>query len=253
MMKMHSEFTEHLFRLTKAIIIERGINLHQLMKGEYIQSDILYIVQAACLFLTYKPPYARTILLSALFRKTIKFCNLRQSNISGYVERSDSDDEFLGDEDEIIAYILHTAYLLGWLDAKYAPTHWDDEYEESGAEYRDAFSAYSSVDPIENITGAVYFIKDIEASHLYKIGFTTHWHGRSATFAVKLPFRWELTHLIYCTDFRFAERIFHLAFEHKRMNGEWFDLQESDLALVKTGNYFRSAELKEVMDRKKKS
>ena len=242
---MRSDWNENLFKLTVQIIRETVPNsFDEFMNMHYASQDILHVVQATCVFIMSKTATQRTTALSALCRKTIRWMEVNEINISEFIEELESDIHVPESiEWELIAEILGVAYEGGWLDTKYIPDSLG-EYEEQGADERRAFSRYSGNDPITRVTGLVYFIKDTEVSGLVKIGFTTNWKSRSFAFDTKLPFKWELVHIVYCTDHRFAEKLFHLMFEHKRMNGEWFDLSEDDLRFVKSGAYFKSAELK---------
>ncbi len=81
-------------------------------------------------------------------------------------------------------------------------------------------------------TGTVYFLKG--ENGLTKIGMS----ARSATdrigkFEPKLPFDTELFHVIDCKSPRSVEASFHQHFKEKRVRGEWFNLSDADLAMIK--------------------
>lgn len=64
----------------------------------------------------------------------------------------------------------------------------------------------------------------------YKIGYTVNPASRAKTFNVKLPFEVEFDTLIQTDDMRGLEAELHERYWHKHINGEWFALDESDLA-----------------------
>lgn len=79
--------------------------------------------------------------------------------------------------------------------------------------------------------GYVYLIKS--ASGYWKIGKTINPDDRMKTFSVKLPFEVEYEHIIPCQNHHAAEDELHLRFASKRVNGEWFCLDASDIAWIK--------------------
>jgi hypothetical protein len=83
----------------------------------------------------------------------------------------------------------------------------------------------------KKLTGYVYLIKS--ASGYWKIGRTVNPDDRIKTFSVKLPFEVEYEHLIPCGDHVKAEAELHKRFASKRSNGEWFCLDETDIAWIK--------------------
>lgn len=77
--------------------------------------------------------------------------------------------------------------------------------------------------------GYVYVIK---SEYGYKIGKTVNVKSRSQLFSVKLPFPIELVHYAWFDNYSEAERGFHDQFSHKRLEGEWFDLDHEDVAII---------------------
>lgn len=75
--------------------------------------------------------------------------------------------------------------------------------------------------------GWVYIIRDVEISGFYKIGKTHRPFKRMKTFAVKLPFRTELIHVIPSDDAGKLESKLHQLYAKHRKRGEWFDLPAS--------------------------
>jgi len=83
--------------------------------------------------------------------------------------------------------------------------------------------------PIE--TGYVYLLKSPTA--FWKIGKTKNPVDRRKTFSVKLPFEVHYAHLIYCHDMNKLEKEMHIIFKKKRVDGEWFSLNEDDVRWIK--------------------
>lgn len=104
----------------------------------------------------------------------------------------------------------------------------------------------------DNVSGNLYkilppteFIKPVDrkrAGYIYlvrgggycKIGKARTLDKRMAAF-LRLPFSVELVHSIAVEDTFEAESTWHARFAHKRINGEWFDLDEADVALFCNG------------------
>lgn len=77
-------------------------------------------------------------------------------------------------------------------------------------------------------SGYVYILKHIGGTH-YKIGCTSKPDDRLHTFEVKLPFPVAYEVLIKCEDRFTLEKELHKHFASKRVDGEWFSLDEDDL------------------------
>jgi hypothetical protein len=86
------------------------------------------------------------------------------------------------------------------------------------------FSADLNVD-----FGFVYIIK---SGLGYKIGMTKSIHNRTRVFNVKLPIHWDFEKVYCLKDYKLLEKFLHSKFEHKKINGEWFNLSEEDLKLI---------------------
>ncbi|MBO1273521.1 GIY-YIG nuclease family protein [Shewanella sp. 4t3-1-2LB] len=84
---------------------------------------------------------------------------------------------------------------------------------------------------VSAVAGFVYLI---HSQYGYKIGKTVNIKSRTQLFAVKLPFPIELIHYAWFEDYSFAERTLHLKFASKRLEGEWFNLDDNDIAFIKT-------------------
>jgi hypothetical protein len=91
-------------------------------------------------------------------------------------------------------------------------------------------------DPVANktyqqIPGYVYLI---ESQYGYKIGKTVNIQSRINLFSVKLPFPIKLINYAWFDNYSAAEREFHELFSEKRLEGEWFDLSEDDIEIIKS-------------------
>jgi len=80
------------------------------------------------------------------------------------------------------------------------------------------------------LAGVVYVLK---SAYGYKIGRTRSMPNRMRAFGVQLPFMYTIPFCVWFDDCHAAERRFHDAFASKRINGEWFDLEEADLELIR--------------------
>lgn len=80
--------------------------------------------------------------------------------------------------------------------------------------------------------GTVYIIKSSE-SNLYKIGHTRDVYQRIANLQTASGLPCSLVHQIVCEDRQQLERRIHQMFSSKRVRGEWFDLSEDDLKVIR--------------------
>lgn len=81
-----------------------------------------------------------------------------------------------------------------------------------------------------NLLGAVYLFKH---GKYYKIGKTNDTVRRGHELKVQLPEDLDLIHEIKTDDPSGIEAYWHRRFEAKRMNGEWFNLNSSDIKAFK--------------------
>lgn len=119
---------------------------------------------------------------------------------------------------------VRTRYMLDDLFAENFPELSETEF----GQFRPSYELRPSNLPIG---GFVYVIR---SEYGFKIGKTVNLKDRTKLFAVKLPFPISVEHYAWFEDYTAAERNFHLMFHAKRKEGEWFALDKSDLAKLKT-------------------
>lgn len=81
-------------------------------------------------------------------------------------------------------------------------------------------------------SGFVYLLKSVSGH--WKIGRAVNPNDRLKTFTVHLPFEVTYEHLIPTSHMAEAEAALHAQYAHKRVNGEWFALDEVDVARIKS-------------------
>jgi len=79
-------------------------------------------------------------------------------------------------------------------------------------------------------SGVVYVLK---SAYGYKVGRTRNVPSRMRTFGIQLPFIYTIPLCVWFDDHYAAERRYHGIFANKRINGEWFDLTEDDIDLIR--------------------
>lgn len=84
-----------------------------------------------------------------------------------------------------------------------------------------------------NATASAGFVYLVKSEHGYKIGKSINVKARTQMFGVKLPFDIEVIHYSFFDDYSEAERSLHRRFQHKRLQGEWFDLNDQDIEAIK--------------------
>ena len=87
----------------------------------------------------------------------------------------------------------------------------------------------SSVRP-SGVSGFVYLLR---SPHGFKIGCARNPSRRIAQFVTMLPFEITIDHTIPAPDMYAAEWALHGQFQSKRIRGEWFSLDETDVAEIK--------------------
>lgn len=79
--------------------------------------------------------------------------------------------------------------------------------------------------------GIVYFLKS--DANLTKIGWTTNLKQRKEALERTEKTKTELVHFISTFDCITLEKTLHILFSHKRVKGEWFDLSDEDIQMIK--------------------
>lgn len=80
--------------------------------------------------------------------------------------------------------------------------------------------------------GCVYLVAGV-GYDIHKIGSSQDITKRLRYFRTNLPFQVELIHKIETTAPAKLERELHKKFSDKRVNGEWFRLDQADIELFK--------------------
>jgi hypothetical protein len=79
--------------------------------------------------------------------------------------------------------------------------------------------------------GVVYFIGDDRGN--CKIGISRQFKSR-VNYYLKQPYNPNIHRTIDVSDVTAAEKVFHEMFKSSRVNGEWFALDEKDIAFIKS-------------------
>ena len=74
------------------------------------------------------------------------------------------------------------------------------------------------------------YIYVLRAGDYYKIGRAKNPDSRIRQLKIQLPFPVEVVYLFACEDYVAAEAYYHWLFASERVNGEWFLMEEHDLA-----------------------
>ena len=78
--------------------------------------------------------------------------------------------------------------------------------------------------------GVVYVLK---SAYGYKVGRTRNVPARMRAFGVQLPIVYTIPLCAWFDDCHAAERRYHEIFASKRINGEWFDLNDDDIQRIR--------------------
>lgn len=82
-----------------------------------------------------------------------------------------------------------------------------------------------------NSTGVVYLL---QAGPFYKIGKTNDPNRRVKEVKLQMPFPVTRIHTIAVHDISAVETFWHRRFAHQRINGEWFTLNDAEVAEFKS-------------------
>lgn len=93
-----------------------------------------------------------------------------------------------------------------------------------------------------SIPGYIYLIQADLPDNPCKIGLSKNVPNRMDLFTVKLPFDFELIHSFPADIQTRAETILHTYFDAKRLNGEWFNLDRSDIDYIRSIERYEDGE-----------
>lgn len=77
------------------------------------------------------------------------------------------------------------------------------------------------------------FVYVIRCGPYFKIGRTSKVERRMVQLGVQMPHPIEIVWTKHVSNMCVAEKFLHEMFSHKRMNGEWFNLNNDDLLIIK--------------------
>ena len=89
--------------------------------------------------------------------------------------------------------------------------------------------------------GFVYLVREVNGDH-HKIGRAKDVAKRVDIFNVKLPFKVELSHVIESDDYIGCEEHLHRLYRKKRVDGEWFALDDGDVEFIRGIKAFNGGE-----------
>lgn len=81
------------------------------------------------------------------------------------------------------------------------------------------------------------YIYALKSAYGYKIGRTKNIPSRMRAFGVHLPFIYSIEFCVWFDDHIEAETSYHRLFAGKRINGEWFDVSNDDLAKIRNREF----------------
>ncbi len=87
---------------------------------------------------------------------------------------------------------------------------------------------------MQDAPGYIYLIQADLPDNPCKIGKSKNVPNRMKLFGVKLPFDFQLLHIIPCLNHSKVEKDLHERFGGKRINGEWFNLDQQDILDIKS-------------------
>jgi hypothetical protein len=81
------------------------------------------------------------------------------------------------------------------------------------------------------------YVYVLQSAYGYKVGRTRNIPSRMRAFGVKLPIMYTIPLCAWFDDHIEAEAAYHRMFADKHVNGEWFNLNEHDVATVRERQY----------------
>lgn len=105
-------------------------------------------------------------------------------------------------------------------------------FQSSSSFRKPEFKPYEP--PKRDRSGHIYLLRAIHDSTLFKIGRAKDPNDRLKTFNVKLPFPIEYDCLVQTDDMYALESNLHAKFASKRLDGEWFRLEQEDVEYIRS-------------------
>ena len=105
-----------------------------------------------------------------------------------------------------------------------------NSWKEKGQDAIDKYNQAHRKENKKDSSGCIYFLGREEC---VKIGKTKNIDGRVEALKSYVPFKAELLHSIRSKNVIQDEKKFHKIFAEKRINGEWFKLEEKDIQKIK--------------------
>jgi hypothetical protein len=136
-----------------------------------------------------------------------------------------SDNLYLRDEPSVLAFSNDRVTLAGTRYAERSVRGVDSFMDEFQFDYDSLPDEQKAV--FKNRPGYIYLLK---SDHGCKIGRTNKLSARLNTFGLILPFEVTLIHALPVIDAVLAEWFFHGLFSENHIRGEWYDLNDEDIA-----------------------
>jgi len=112
----------------------------------------------------------------------------------------------------------------------------------SNTENNDISNQQNKIKNYKYNPGYVYLLK-CENKNIYKIGYSKNAPKRVRKLNTEIPFKLFITHLIRTDNMVHLEKYLHDKYNDKRMNGEYFRLNQNDVKYIKSLNYETVQEL----------
>lgn len=90
-------------------------------------------------------------------------------------------------------------------------------------------------EPTSSPRGGYVYV--LQSAYGFKVGRTRNMPSRMRAFGVKLPIMYTIPLCAWFDDHIEAESAYHRIFADKHVNGEWFNLEEQDLAIIRNREY----------------
>lgn len=108
--------------------------------------------------------------------------------------------------------------------------------ERRGSLARERFEPVEVIgEPTSSARGGYVYV--LQSAYGHKVGRTRNMPSRMRAFGVKLPIMYTIPLCAWFDDHIEAEASYHRMFSEKRVNGEWFNLEEQDVALIRARQY----------------